>query len=87
MCIRDRTRLGQGSKMVVTGDVTQIDLPKSRVSGLVEAEKVLGGLTGISFHRFDDLDVVRHPMVSRIIRAYDEHSDRCTPLAAKDSQA
>ena len=81
------TRLGQGSKMVVTGDVTQIDLPKSRVSGLVEAERVLGGLSGISFHRFDDLDVVRHPMVSRIIRAYDEHSDRFTPLAAKDSQA
>ena len=70
------TRLGEGSKMVVTGDVTQIDLPRSKDSGLVEAEKILEGLKGVSFHHFDEEDVVRHPMVTEIIRAYDNHPDR-----------
>ena len=62
--------------MVDTGDITQIDLPRSKDSGLVEAEKILEGLTGVSFHHFDEEDVVRHPMVTEIIRAYDNHPDR-----------
>ena len=70
------TRLGEGSKMVVTGDVTQIDLPRSKDSGLVEAERILEGLKGVSFHYFADEDVVRHPIVTEIIRAYDNHPDR-----------
>ena len=69
------TRLGEGSKMVVTGDVTQIDLPRSEDSGLVEAEKILYGLEGISLHHFDEVDVVRHPMVTQVIRAYDNHQN------------
>lgn len=66
------TRLGAGSRMVVTGDVTQIDLPESRRSGLVDATEVLGGIPGIEFVYLDDSDVVRHELVQRIIRAYDE---------------
>ena len=64
------TRLGEGSKMVVTGDVTQIDLPSSEESGLVEAHKTLSKVDGIHFHEFDHMDVVRHPLVSKIISAY-----------------
>ena len=58
--------------MVVTGDVTQIDLPRRKESGLVEAERLLGGVKGVSFYRFEERDVVRHPLVSEVIRAYDE---------------
>jgi phosphate starvation-inducible PhoH-like protein len=65
------TRLGFNSKMVITGDITQIDLPSSRASGLIEARGVLEGVPGISFVYFDDRDVVRHRLVSAIIRAYD----------------
>lgn len=64
------TRLGEGSKIVVTGDVTQIDLPRSRQSGLVEAHKVLHQVPGIAFSWLHDSDVVRHPLVQKIIRAY-----------------
>ncbi len=64
------TRLGEGSKMVVTGDVTQIDLPARQESGLVEAHKTLQKVNGIHFHEFDHRDVVRHPLVSKIISAY-----------------
>ncbi len=67
------TRIGFGSKAVITGDITQIDLPKVSQSGLVEALKVLDGIEGIGFVRFSDKDVVRHPVVQRIIRAYDEY--------------
>tara|TARA_Y100000588_G_scaffold199775_1_gene213546 strand:+ start:157 stop:1113 length:957 start_codon:yes stop_codon:yes gene_type:complete len=69
------TRLGEGSKMVVTGDVTQVDLPNRRESGLVEVEKILENVDGITFHHFQDTDVVRHPLVSEIIRLYGERSD------------
>jgi phosphate starvation-inducible PhoH-like protein len=69
------TRLGEGSKMVVTGDLTQIDLPRRWDSGLVQAVKILESLDKIPFHRFDDRDVVRHPLVSDIIRAYDVHAE------------
>ena len=65
------TRLGEGSRMVITGDRTQIDLPRGTQSGLVDAERVLDGVKGISFSYFTAKDVVRHPLVARIINAYD----------------
>jgi phosphate starvation-inducible protein PhoH and related proteins len=69
------TRLGEGSRMAVTGDMTQIDLPRGVTSGLVEAERVLRGVGGIGFARFGPEDVVRHPLVAKIIRAYDKAGD------------
>jgi len=66
------TRLGFNSKAVVTGDITQIDLPNGRRSGLVEAIEVVGKVPGISFVYFNERDVVRHNLVQRIIRAYEE---------------
>jgi len=70
------TRLGFGSKAVITGDITQIDLPTDRVSGLVEAEQILGKTRGIKFIHFTDIDVVRHHLVQEVIKAYDrfQHS-------------
>ena len=68
------TRLGFGSKAVVTGDITQIDLPNSRVSGLVEALKVVKDVEGIGFIHFDEKDVVRHKLVQQIVKAYDAFS-------------
>jgi phosphate starvation-inducible PhoH-like protein len=65
------TRIGLGSKVVVTGDITQIDLPSGRVSGLVEAISVLSGTDGIAFCYFDEKDVVRHRLVQSIIKAYE----------------
>src|ERR1700731_2192362 len=70
------TRLGFNSKAVITGDVTQIDLPNARRSGLLEAVDVLKNVQGLSFVYFDEADVVRHHLVQRIIRAYDEHKTR-----------
>jgi len=70
------TRIGFGSKAVITGDVTQIDLPTGRRSGLVEAERVLAGVEGIEFVYFTDKDVVRHRLVQLIIRAYENHSSK-----------
>jgi phosphate starvation-inducible PhoH-like protein len=70
------TRLGFNSKMVITGDVTQIDLPSSRGSGLVEIQRILRDVPGIAFVYFSDQDVVRHQLVSAIIRAYDAHEAR-----------
>lgn len=67
------TRLGFGSKAVVTGDVTQIDLPGGRVSGLVQAMEVVGKVDGISFIYFDERDVVRHKLVQAIVKAYDAY--------------
>jgi phosphate starvation-inducible PhoH-like protein len=67
------TRLGFGSKAVVTGDVTQIDLPTGRTSGLVEAVKVIGSVPGIAFIHFDDKDVVRHSLVQQIVKAYEAY--------------
>jgi phosphate starvation-inducible protein PhoH and related proteins len=68
------TRLGFNSKAVITGDITQIDLPNAKKSGLLEATEVLKGVEGISFNYFGEEDVVRHNLVSRIIRAYDERT-------------
>ena len=65
------TRLGFNAKMVVTGDITQVDLPQNRPSGLIEIQAVLHGIDGIRFIYFDDRDVVRHDLVSAIVRAYD----------------
>ncbi|WP_396430835.1 PhoH family protein [Limnohabitans sp.] len=65
------TRIGFGAKAVVTGDVSQIDLPKSQLSGLIDAERVLKRVKGIAFTRFSSADVVRHPLVARIVDAYD----------------
>jgi phosphate starvation-inducible protein PhoH and related proteins len=70
------TRLGFGSKAVVTGDVTQIDLPSGRTSGLIEAVSVCHGIEGIAFVYFDERDVVRHKLVQAIVKAYDEHDGR-----------
>ncbi|NDY42771.1 PhoH family protein [Dissulfurirhabdus thermomarina] len=70
------TRLGYGSKAVITGDVTQIDLPEKQASGLVEAEAILRGVPGIAFIHFTHLDVVRHRLVRRIIQAYEDHEAR-----------
>ena len=65
------TRIGFGSTAVITGDATQIDLPRGTPSGLTHVMKVLGGVEGISFTFFTANDVVRHPLVARIVRAYD----------------
>jgi len=68
------TRLGFNSKAVITGDVTQIDLPDSRRSGLIEAIEIVSNIEGITFVYFDEHDVVRHSLVQRIIKAYDDHA-------------
>jgi phosphate starvation-inducible PhoH-like protein len=68
------TRLGFGSKAVITGDITQIDLPAGRTSGLVEAMKVVSNIEGIAFIRFDETDVVRHQLVQQIVKAYDAYN-------------
>ena len=70
------TRLGFGSRVVVTGDITQIDLPRDQRSGLVNVMRVLEGVPDISFVRFSDADVVRHKLVQRIVSAYREHAER-----------
>lgn len=65
------TRLGNGSKAVITGDITQVDLPKGQKSGLIDAQRVLQGVEGLSFEYLLDIDVVRHPLVQKIVQAYD----------------
>lgn len=72
------TRIGFGSKAVVTGDATQIDLPKGQASGLIEARRVLAGVRGLAFTHFDSTDVVRHPLVARIVEAYEKHAPAAT---------
>jgi phosphate starvation-inducible PhoH-like protein len=71
------TRIGFGAKAVVTGDTTQVDLPRGQVCGLVQATKILQDVRGIAFTRFDSSDVVRHPLVARIVDAY-ERADGAT---------
>ena len=73
------TRLGFNSKMVVTGDITQIDLPREQDSGLVVVSEILSEVEGIEFVRFGEEDVVRHKLVRRIVAAYTEHSQRMAP--------
>jgi phosphate starvation-inducible PhoH-like protein len=73
------TRLGFGSKMVVTGDITQIDLPREQHSGLIVVADILEGLEDVEFVRFGGEDVVRHKLVQSIVEAYDEHAQRSAP--------
>jgi len=73
------TRLGFNSKMVVTGDITQIDLPRDQDSGLVVVADILSKVEGIEFVRFGEEDVVRHKLVRRIVAAYSEHAQRLAP--------
>ena len=75
------TRLGEDSRMVVTGDITQIDLPRSKQSGLLEIRHILNDIPGIDFHTFSGADVVRHPLVQRIIEAYDAYRN---PIGGED---
>ena len=81
------TRLGFGSRMVVTGDVTQVDLPREQQSGLIAVAEVLDTIEGIEFLRFGAEDVVRHKLVQRIVEAYDVHSRRDPPAAAELGKA
>ena len=67
------TRIGYGSKAVVNGDITQVDLPAEKASGLKEAQLVLSDVSGIKFIHFDRRDVVRHPLVRKIVAAYEAH--------------
>ena len=73
MCL---TRIGYGSKAVINGDITQIDLPFGKTSGLVEARDILSDVEGIEFVAFNDRDVVRHPLVHQIVRAYEKYFPR-----------
>jgi phosphate starvation-inducible PhoH-like protein len=72
------TRIGFGAKAVITGDVSQIDLPKGQLSGLLDAERVLKRVNGIAMTRFTSADVVRHPLVARIVDAYDAQTQRAS---------
>ena len=69
------TRLGFGSRMVVTGDVTQVDLPREQASGLIQVREILAGIEGIGFVEFGNEDVVRHKLVQRIVEAYKRHAE------------
>jgi phosphate starvation-inducible PhoH-like protein len=73
------TRLGFGSKMVITGDITQVDLPRHEKSGLIVVGDILEDVDGVDFVRFDGGDVVRHRLVQRIVEAYDLHDQAQAP--------
>ncbi|MFQ5694806.1 MAG: PhoH family protein, partial [Terriglobia bacterium] len=81
------TRLGFNSRAVITGDITQIDLPAGRRSGVVEALEVVGHIPGISVIRFNDADVVRHNLVQQIIRAYESYENHQTQPAPPPAPA
>ena len=81
------TRLGFGSKMVVTGDVTQVDLPREQQSGLVVVADIIGDVDGVEFVRLGGEDVVRHRLVQRIVEAYEDHAQRAAPELASAKQA
>jgi phosphate starvation-inducible protein PhoH and related proteins len=81
------TRLGYGSKAVITGDVTQVDLPSGRASGLLEVQRVLRGVDGIAFCGFTEVDVVRHPLVQEVVRAYDAWDVERKAQAAEEKAA
>ncbi|NML24910.1 PhoH family protein [Zoogloea dura] len=80
------TRIGIGSRAVITGDLTQVDLPRGQKSGLGEAVQVLADVRGVAFTRFLKEDVVRHPLVARIVDAYEKHSLRSSPLQQQTQQ-
>ena len=81
------TRLGYGSKAVITGDVTQVDLPSGRPSGLMEVQRVLKGVEGIAFCAFSEVDVVRHPLVQEVVRAYEAFEAEKAEKAAQRAAA
>jgi len=81
------TRLGFGSRMVVTGDITQVDLPREQQSGLIAVAEVLQNIEGIDFVRFGGEDVVRHKLVQRIVEAYDDHAKRPRDAPATAAEA
>ena len=81
------TRLGMGSKMIITGDVTQIDLPRTTQSGLVQALGILRGVPGIGRVEFDKKDIVRHKLVQRIVEAYERHDEAVRAEAAAERAA
>ncbi len=80
------TRLGMNAKMVVTGDITQIDLPHSQTSGLVQALNVLHGVPGIAKVQFDKKDIVRHQLVQRIVEAYEKHDEAIRKLRTQEKE-
>src|SRR5213594_4314967 len=77
------TRIGHNTKAVITGDITQIDLPPARTSGLIEAQSVVADIEGIRFVYFDERDVVRHPLVQSIIKAYENYRNGNRPRKAE----
>jgi phosphate starvation-inducible PhoH-like protein len=81
MCL---TRLGENSRMVVTGDTSQVDLPAGARSGLVDAIETLEGVDGATFVRFTDVDMARHPLVTRVVRAYEKSESRRRAKKAED---
>ena len=80
------TRLGEDSRMVVTGDITQIDLPRAKQSGLLEVQRILRDVPGIEFHQFSGADVVRHPLVLKIIEAYERYKNPISTDEADQSR-
>ena len=80
------TRLGMNARMIITGDVTQIDLPRSVQSGLVQALKILDGVPGIGRIEYGKKDIVRHPLVQRIVEAYERHDAMVKAEALGDRQ-
>ncbi len=80
------TRLGEGSKAVITGDITQMDLPEGKQSGLIHATKILDGVEGVAVQRLTAKDVVRHPLVMRIIRAYEKDAERAAEETAAQKE-
>lgn len=81
------TRIGFGSTAVITGDVTQIDLPKGEGSGLVQASKILEGVEGVSFTYYKSRDIVRHPIVQKVVDAYDDHDKQSITKLKSDSNS
>ena len=81
------TRFGEGSRVVVTGDITQIDLPREKTSGLIHALRVLNDVEGLSIVYLTARDVVRHEMVQRIVRAYEKAAERAAECAAERAAA
>ena len=79
------TRMGMNTKMIVTGDMTQIDLPSSQRSGLVEATCILKGVEGIAFIEMNKKDIVRHKLVTRIVEAYEKHDKKATAARKRNT--
>ncbi|RKY84492.1 PhoH family protein, partial [candidate division KSB1 bacterium] len=81
------TRLGVSSKAIITGDITQVDIPDKRKSGLIQIQSVLQGIEGIDFVYLDDRDVVRHRLVREIIKAYDLYDDKSQNISPNQNES